>query len=169
MAYRSRTFVSFVAEDIASYALMRSWRESERIEFDFHDAQDLGDALAPNGSGPIADRLRERLEDTKQVVLLVGEQTRSAAMAPSRLFHHEVEAIRKLALPVVFANLNGSRNVQRERLPRSLTDQYTICVSFEPKMIKYALDDFVDEDARTRATKSGPHTYKEHVYVRRLL
>lgn len=165
MAYRNKTFVSFASEDIRYYRLMCAWRENEKIDFDFHDAHDLNAALDTSQPDTIRRRLRERLANTKQIVLLVGDDTRAIAGRPSRFLHYEVEVIQRLDLPVVFANLNGSRNVQSHRLPRLLADQYTISVSFQPAIIKYALDEFVDGYARENRTKTTPHQYKSSGYT----
>jgi Thoeris protein ThsB, TIR-like domain len=166
MAYRNKTFVSFASEDIRCYRLMCAWRENKRINFNFHDAHDLNTALDTSQPDTIRRRLRERLANTKQVVLLVGDDTRAIAARPSRFLHYEVEVIKRLGLPVEFANLNGSRRVQRNRLPLPLTDQYTMSVSFQPAIIKHALDGFVDGYASAKRTRSTPHFYKSVVYTR---
>ena len=61
MAYRNKTFVSFASEDIAYYRLMTAWRENQHIDFSFHDAHDLNDALDTSQPETIRRRLRERL------------------------------------------------------------------------------------------------------------
>lgn len=164
MAYRNKTFVSFASENINSYRLMEAWRENRHIAFDFHDAHDLNRALDTSQPDTIRRRLRERLVNTKQVVLLVGDDTRVIAARPTRFLHYEVEVIQRLDLPVVFANLNGSRVVQRDRLPAALLNAYTVCVSFQPSIIKHALDSYVDAYPREKVSKSGPHQYPASVY-----
>jgi hypothetical protein len=165
MPYRNKTFVSFASEDIGSYRLMCAWRANQHIAFDFHDAHDLNIALDTSQPNTIRRRLRERLSNTKQVVLLVGDQTRAVAARPSRFLHYEVEVIQRLGLPVVFANLNGSRVVQATRLPVVLATQYSVSVSFQPAMIKYALDNFIATYASDSRTKTGPHQYPSQVYT----
>lgn len=164
MAYRNKTFVSFASEDIGYYRLMRAWRENAHIDFDFHDAHDLNIALDTSQPETIRRRLRERISNAKQVVLLVGDQTRAVAGRSGRFLYYEVEVIGKLGLPVVFANLNKSREMQVSRLPRRLEDDYTLSVSFQPKIIKHALDFWVPEYPRKRRTKQGPHKFKSRVY-----
>ena len=95
----------------------------------------------------------------------MGDETRTIAARPSRFLHYEVETIKRLDLPVVFANLNGSRVVQSNRLPRELLAAYTVSVSFQPKIIKYALDSYVDGYAASKHAKSGPHQYPAATYV----
>jgi hypothetical protein len=165
VAYRNKTFVSFASEDINCYWMMTAWRKNENIEFDFHDAHDLNTARDTSLPDTIRRRLRERLANTKQVVMLIGDESRAVATRPSRFFYYEVEVIKKLGLPVVFSNLNAARVAQSWRLPRLLTDQYTISVPFRPKIIKYALDDFVATYPAARLTKTTPHHYKASVYT----
>jgi MTH538 TIR-like domain (DUF1863) len=164
MAYRNKTFVSFASEDIHCYRLMQAWRGNRNIAFDFHDAHDLNVARDTSEPETIRRRLRERLGNTKQVVLLVGDTTRDVAARPSRFLFYEVEVIKTLQLPVVFANLNGSRKAQANRLPATLADEYTVSVPFRPAIIKYALDDFVAAYPSRRTKLTGPHHYKPAVY-----
>lgn len=164
MAYRNKTFVSFASENLNCYRLMQAWRENEHIDFDFLDAHDINTALDSSQVETIERRLSERLANTKQVVLLVGDQTRSKAGDGRSFLHHEVTVIKRLKLPVIFANLNQSRVTDRDRLPVALLEPYTISVSFQPKIIKHALDEFVDGYAANVATKKGPYYYKSGTY-----
>lgn len=166
MAYRNKTFVSFASEDITSYRLMTAWKANKKIDFNFQDAHDLNTALDTSQPETIRRRLRERLANTKQVVLLLGDDTREVAGRSSRFLYYEVEVIRRLELPIVFANLNGSRSVQSGRMPLLLEDDYTLSVSFQPAIIKYALDDWVERYPTESKTKTGPHSYKSSVYTR---
>src|ERR1700727_1109053 len=121
MAYRNKTFVSFASDDIHFYRLMQAWRSNQQIAFNFHDAHDLNIARDTSTPQTIRRRLRERLANTKQVVLLVGDTTRSVASRPHRFLYYEVEVIKALDLPIVFANLNRSRTTQKSRLPQVLS------------------------------------------------
>jgi hypothetical protein len=165
MAYRNKTFVSFASEHIGSYRLMCAWRANRHIDFNFHDAHDLNVAIDTSQPETIRRRLRERLANTKQVVLLVGDETRRVAATPRRFLYYEVETIRRLGLPVVFANLNGSRVAQSTRLPQTLLDAYTISVSFQPTIVRHALDEYVDGFAVASRSKTGPYHYKASVYA----
>lgn len=69
-----------------------------------------------------------------------------------------------LGLPVVIANLDGDRKIDRNFIPKPLLDDdyYTMSVSFQPKIIKYALDNYATEFASSDDT--GPYYYKASVY-----
>lgn len=170
MAYRNKTFISFASEDIKSYRLMQAWKENEKIDFNFYDAHDLNTARDTSKPETIKQRLRERLANAKQIILLIGDETKKKAAKSDSFIHYEVEVIQKLDLPIIFANLNQSRKSESSRIPTLLgSPLYTISTSFQPKIIKYALDDFppdfesnkkVNDDKK----KSGPYHYKKSVY-----
>ncbi|MDZ4178944.1 MAG: TIR domain-containing protein [Coriobacteriia bacterium] len=168
MAYRNRTFVSFASEDILSYRLMQAWKANEHIDFDFNDAHDINTALDTSHPDTIRQRLRERLANTKQVVLLAGDATKSKAANSSSFLYYEVEVIQSLGLPVVIANVNGSRLVQSSKIPSKLgSPLYTVSVSLQPAIIKYALDKFPDDfhsNENLSNKKVGPHQYPSSVY-----
>lgn len=168
MSYRNKTYIAFDGEDLHAYRLMRAWREHEHIDFDFYDAHDINTALDTSTPETIIARLRERLANAKQVVLLVSDTTRSKAADAYTFLYYEVEAIRRRMLPVVFANLNGSRNVQSSKLPASLASSYyTMSVSWQPKIIMVALDDYVakfQDNLTANSPKTGPTYYADSVY-----
>lgn len=167
MAYRNKTYVAFASEDIKSYYLMKAWRENDGIEFDFFDAHDINTALDTSQPETIRARLRERLANTKQCVVLISGTTKAKAAKSSTFLYYEVEAISRRGLPVVFANLDGARTVQSGKLPTTLTEPYTISVSFGPSIIKYALDNFPEtyaKNLKAGTPKIGPHHYNQSVY-----
>ena len=168
MSYRNKTYVAFASEDISSYRLMEAWRENKNIDFDFFDAHDLYVARDTSLDQTIKDRLRLRLNNAKQVVVLVSDTTKPKAARSSSFLHYEIETIAKLGLPVVFANINGSRNIQTSKLPTTLASPYyTISVSLQPKIIKYALDGYVNAFNSNTGSNPlvGPHYYEEDVYT----
>lgn len=168
MAYRNKTYVAFASEDIQSYYLMKAWRANAHIEFDFLDAHDINIALDTSKPETIRARLRERLANTKQAIVLVSNTTRPKAARSSSFLYYEIEVIARLGLPVVFANLDGSRTALTSKLPTVLASPYyTMSVSLQPKIIKYALDEYVAEfvgNSRLATPLVGAYYYKPSVY-----
>jgi hypothetical protein len=168
MAYRNKTYVAFASEDIKSYYLMRAWRENAHIEFDFLDAHDLNVALDTSKPDTTRTRLRDRLANTKQSIVLISDTTKSKAARSSSFLYYEIEVIAKLGLPVVFANINGARTALSTKHPSVLTSPYyTMSASLQPKIIKYALDDYVvkfNGNAQLAEPRKGAYYYKESVY-----
>ena len=82
-----------------------------------------------------------------------------------------MEVIKGLDLPIIFANVNGSRGSDSSRIPTALRSPlYTISASFQPAIIKYALDQFPgnyasNKNATGTNRKVGPYHYQEPVYT----
>jgi hypothetical protein len=164
MSYRNKTYVAFASEDIHCYRLMEAWRDNEHIDFNFHDAHDLAVALDTSQPETIRKRLRERLNNTKQIVLLASSTCKSKAAKTSSFIYYEVETIVKLDLPVVVANLDGNRKADYSCIPQVFldADYYTMSVSFQPAIIKYALNNYAPN--YSVSGKTGPYWYKDSVY-----
>ncbi len=164
MSYRNKTYVAFASEDIHCYRLMEAWRENEKIDFSFFDAHDLYVALDTSKPETIKGRLRERLKNAKQVVLLGSPAGKKKGGDGVSFLSYEVDTIIRHDLPVVVANLDGDRRVDRSFIPKPFldADHYTVSVSFQPKIIRYALDNYVP--AFVAGGKSGPHYYKAEIY-----
>lgn len=164
MSYRNKTYVAFASEDIRSYRLMEAWRENQNIDFDFYDAHDLYVARDTSKPETIKRNLRERLKNAKQVVFL-GSSIAKAKGGDGRSFlAYEVDVIIEFDLPVVIANLDGDRKIDRDFIPKSFldVDYYTLSVSFQPAIIKRALDSYAPQ--YLTSGRSGPHYYKEDIY-----
>lgn len=165
MSYRNKTYVAFASEDIHNYRLMTAWRANKNIDFDFTNAHDIYEARDSSTPETIKRRLRERLNNTKQVVLLGSPAARKKGGDGSSFLAYEVGAIISLNLPVVVANLDGARRGKSGvniPAPFADVDYYTMSVSFGPSIIKYALDHYVPEFKTAHET--GPYHYKESVY-----
>lgn len=166
MSYRNKTYVAFASEDIRDYRLMEAWRENENIEFDFFDAHDLYISRDTSKPETIKRNLRERMKNAKQIVLLGSKDSGKKGSDGYSFLAYEVEVMIEFDLPVVVANLDGDRTVDKSYIPSPLgdVDYYTVSVSFQPKIIQFALDNYAP--AHAGSTNTGPHLYKEDIYKR---
>lgn len=164
MSYRNKTYVAFASEDIHLYRLMEAWRENEKIDFNFYDAHDLYVSRDTSMRETIKRNLRERLKNAKQVVLLGSPDGKRKGGDGYSFLAHEVDVIMEFNLPVVVANTNRSRQIESDLIPSPFqkANYYTISVSFQPAIIKYALEEYVP--VFNRHERSGPHYYKPEVY-----
>jgi hypothetical protein len=112
VAYRNKTYVCFASEDIGYYYLMTAWKENEHIDFNFHDAHDIANVLDTSLPETVRKRLRERLANTRQAVLLVGDKTRAKSGNPDKFLYYELEVLLRLQIPIIIANLNQTREAQ---------------------------------------------------------
>jgi antiphage defense system Thoeris ThsB-like protein len=165
VSYRNKTYVAFASEDIKHYWMMEAWRDNQHIDFDFYDAHDLYVARDTSQPESIKARLRERIKNAKQVVLLGSAAARAKGGNGTSFLAYEVGAILRLELPVVVANLDGDTNVT-SFIPQPLldADYYTMSVSFRPAIIKYALDNYAEGFASS--DRSGSYYYPADVYQR---
>ncbi len=166
MGYRNKTYVAFASEDISSYRMMEAWRENEHIDFDFYDAHDLYISRDTSKPETIKSNLRKRLESAKQIVLLGSSNARLKGGDGTSFLAYEVEVIIKSNLPVVVSNLDGNRKIDRNFIPQPFldADYYTESVSFQPKIIQYALDNYATTFATSK--KTGPYYYLPEVYTK---
>lgn len=164
MSYRNKTYVAFASEDIHYYRLMEAWRQNEKIDFDFYDAHDLYVSRDTSKPETIKANLRERMKNAKQFVLLGSDHARRKGSDGTSFLAYEVQTMIKLDLPVVVANLDSDRTIDKAFIPQPLLDAeyYTVSVSFQPKIIKFALDNYAVDYAAS--TKRGPHYYTADKY-----
>lgn len=164
MSYRNKTYVAFASEDITSYRLMEAWRENKNIDFNFYDAHDLYVARDTSRPETIKRNLRERLKNAKQIVVLGSADAKKKGSDAISFLAYEVAVIIEFGLPVVVANLDGDRNINRRFIPTPFldADYYTLSVSFQPAIIKKSLDSYAPQYSSSANT--GPHFYPEAIY-----
>lgn len=165
MSYRNKTYVAFASEDIHCYRLMEAWRDNDRIDFDFFDAHDLYISRDTSAPETIKRNLRERMKNAKQIVLLGSAVGRRKGGDGRSFLAHEIKVAIEFDLPIVIANLNQKRTIERLLIPQPLLDAnyYTLSVSFQPAIIKFALDEYVP--VYKSSGNRGPHYYEPHIYT----
>ena len=163
MGYRNKTYVIFDGdEDMWAYAHMKGWKTLKHIDFDFNNAHDLK-PLANNvdNEALVKRRLAERMENTKQVIVVVGEKTKNLY----RFVRWEIEQAQRQNIPIVVAYLNKSRGLDNNLCPPILKGKNAIHVAFRMKIIKLALDNFPDfYKNQIDKTKTSNWYYNASVY-----
>ena len=162
MAYKNKAYVAFDADnDIRYYRLMQAWKQSDFTTFNFYDAHELNNLRNWSSEQTIKFKLKERLQNSKIFLLLVGEQTR---------FHHkfvrwEIEQALELNLPIICINLNGQRSMDSFRCPPILKSKLALHVSFNAKIIEKALENWEYWHYQYQNTgKSGDFYYDTNYY-----
>lgn len=162
MARRTRTYVAFDADtDIKMYRMMQAWHANDGIEFDFNNAHDLTTIRPDSGPEAIKASLRERMNNSKIFVLLVGENTRNL-----RLYvPYEIEIALKANLPIIIVNLNKNRRFDSTLCPNLIAEELAIHIPYELKPIQFAIDNWPEAHARhLQKGESGPYYYSDEVY-----
>lgn len=161
MGYKNKVYVSMDADnDLKYYYLMKAWRQNDNTEFNFYDAHDINNIL-DKSEASIKAGLQERFRNTKVFVLLVGEHTRYLY----KYVRWEIEQAIKRNLPCIVVNLDGKRSMNSEKCPPIIRDELAVHVSFNSKILQYALENWPDYDEEYRKEgKTGAYYYKDEVY-----
>ena len=141
MSYRNKTYVIFDAdEDIKCYRLMTAWKANKKIDFNFYDAHDINNLMKKGQTSDeqIYKKLRERMNNAKQVIVLVGEKTKNLY----KFVRWEINLAIEKDLPIIAVNLDNSNGSTDKTPPILKNEAYFVSVPFELEKIKFALDDF---------------------------
>lgn len=162
MAYRNKVFVSFDGDnDISYYRLMLAWKQSDHSSFNFYNAHDVSSARDTSTELSIKASLQVRLRETKVFVLLVGGSTKYLY----KFVRWEIEQALKRELPIICVNLNGTRHLDNDNCPAILRNELVMHVSFNAKIIEYALDNWPSQSSSIESKGgTGPYYYKMETY-----
>jgi len=161
MAYKNKTYVCFDADnDIHYYRLMTAWKENEKISFNFHNAHEINNLRDGSSEDQIKRKLRERLNGTKVMIVLIGSYTKNLY----KYVRWEIEYAIQNNVPVIAVNLNKSKN-QDKFCPPILKEELAIYIPFGQKIIDYALNNWPSGHSSHKSNgDNGGYVYKDSVY-----
>jgi len=156
MSYKNKTYIIFDADsDIKYYRLMTAWNAKENIDFNFHDAHDLNNLWKNSSEETIKRKLRERMKNSKQAIVLVGDSTKDLY----KYVRWEIEIAINMDIPIIAVNLNKLNEIHSKTPPILKNNAYFVSVPFELKKIKYALDNFPNEYDKEKKNAPSSRTY----------
>jgi hypothetical protein len=162
MAYTNKTYVCFDADtDIHYYRLMTAWKEHDKIEFNFFNAHEINNLRDGSSEATIKAKLRERLNNTKMLVILIGENT-------AKLYKYvrwEIEYAIEKDIPIVAVNLNKKKTMDDKLCPPLLKDKLAMHIPFGQKIMDYALNNWAASH-ETHKSKGDiqAYVYKDSLY-----
>ena len=162
MAYRNKTYVAFDGDtDMRSYGLMKAWKQNDYTDFNFHDAHDIKQARDTSTEETIKRSLRERMNNSKVFVLLVGQSTRHLY----RYVRWEIDLALSMNLPIIVVNLNQQRSHDDFLCPPILRNALAIHITYSPKIMQFALEAWETwHYEHQRNGKTGPFHYNDDIY-----
>lgn len=147
--------------DIHYFYLLKAWTSNDNFDFEIKDAHDLNYAKDTSLEESIKAQLRARLQNSKAMLLLVGEKTKYLY----KFVRWELEYALKNNLPIIAVNINGKRDRDIDRCPAIIRDELVVHVSFNNKIIKYALDHWPSSYQKLKgAGEMGGRYYPDDVY-----
>jgi hypothetical protein len=165
MSRRTRIYVAFDADtDMSYYRMFQAWDANDGIDFDFNNAHELTEIRPTSGEDAIKASLRQRMANSKMLILLVGAKTKTLR----KYVPWEVELAKKAGLPIIVVNLNGERERDNNLCPAVIKDDLAIHISYNQKIIKFAIDDWpARRDAHVQKGEGGPWWYTSDTYKAR--
>lgn len=156
MSYRNKTYIIFDADnDMNYYRLMTAWKENEKIEFNFHNAHDLNNLRNGSNEETIKRKLRERMINSKQAIVLVGDYTKNLYT----FVKWEIEIALEMDIPIIAVNIDKANTSTGKTPPILKKDAYFLNVPFELEKIKYALDNFPSSYAQNKSNAPSSIRY----------
>ena len=134
------SYVAFDGDkDIWAYGYMKGWSANKRIDFKLLDAHDLDNMTArAQGEYYVKGKLRERMNESKAFVLLVGESTKHLR----KYVGWEIELALEIGLPIIVVNLNNKTSKDADRCPAKIRDLCAVHIPFKLAAIRHALDNW---------------------------
>lgn len=138
MAYRNKAYVCFGGdEDMNYYRTLQMWDANKNIDFDFNNAHDLTN-IRVHEEDNIKRNLRERMKNSKIVIVLVGDKTKNLY----KYVRWEIELALEMDIPIIVANINGNNGIDCNLCPPILKDKTVVHIPFKQKAVMYALENW---------------------------
>ena len=158
MPYRNKTYVCLDYDsDSRYYNLMKAWKQSDNTNFNFFDAHEINNLMAYSSETTIKTKLRERLNNSKIFILLVGESTKHLY----KYVRWEIEQALKLNLPIIVVNINSNKGCDNNLCPAIVRNELALHISFNSKSLEKALNVWEDVHYEHKKNgKTGPYNFK---------
>jgi hypothetical protein len=162
MAYRNKTYVCFDADnDFQYYKEMLEWKANDNIDFNFYDAHDLNNLRDDSNEETIKRKLRERFNDTKLLIVLVGDVTKNLY----KYVRWEIEVALNLEIPIIAANITDNQTKNHNNHPPILRNELVLNVQFHPILLQHSIDNWIDEHNKLKKKEEiNNRIWKEHIY-----
>lgn len=158
MAYRNGTYIAFHAEgsndptasDIKYYRMMLAWHANENSNFSFYNSHEKVPAVRDTSQDATIKRsLRERLDNSKNMVLIIGQRTRfDTDFVPYEIAY----AVDRCGIPIIATypgqGIIRNPNALSSLWPKALADRIAngsagvIHLPFNQKTIEDAIGQF---------------------------
>ncbi len=136
---RNKTYICFDADtDMWAYARMKGWKALDNIDFDFDNAHELNNLRDGSTEQTIKPKLRERLNNTKIMLVLVGENTKNL----HRFVRWEQEVALAMGIPIVAVYLNGSKERDTNICPPIIRDELVLHIPYKLATCRWAIDNW---------------------------
>jgi hypothetical protein len=142
---------------------MTAWKENDKFEFDFHNAHEINNLRDGSSEITIKNKLRERLKNSKVLIVLVGANTKNLF----KYVRWEIEWAVEYNIPIIVVNLDNKKKINTALCPPILRNMLAIHIPFGHKVIDHALNNWPNSYMlHQKADDTGPHHYNQSLYDR---
>lgn len=135
-----------------AYAFMNGWKANKNIEFDYQNAHDLDNMTGrAQDEQYVKSKLRERMNKSSAVVVLVGEKTKNLY----KYVRWELELALELGLPIIVANLNKTNRKDNNLCPAIIRDACAAHIPYTLEALKHAMASWPTEFRGLNATEKA--------------
>lgn len=153
---RTKTYVCFDGdEDMNYYKILKMWDKNDQINFNFNNAHELTRIYSYNEDN-IKRHLRERMNKTKLLIVLVGEKTRNLY----KYVRWEIELAFAMEIPIIAVNINKQNGMDKYRCPPILRDQSVVHIPFGKDALLHAIENW-PQYYRTAVNEGKQNLYYE--------
>jgi antiphage defense system Thoeris ThsB-like protein len=162
MGYRNKTYVCFDGDnDIKMYQFMKAWKGNKNFDFNFYDAHEFNNIWSESKEETIKKRLRERMNNAKVLVVLIGEKTKCLY----KYVRYEIELAIKADIPIIAVNLNKKKEIDFNLCPAIIKNTLAIHIPYGVKIMQYALENWpTSHENYRKKEKNVAYRYNESVY-----
>jgi hypothetical protein len=137
------------------YNILRAWKEHQHIDFTFANAHDLTNIRVFEEEN-IKRHLRVRMNNTKQLIVLIGESTRHLY----KFVRYEIELALEKDIPVIAVNLNKKNGMCSVCCPPILKNKSVVVhVPFVKECILHAMNYWIGDNYNKMKNGTGKNLY----------
>lgn len=176
MAYRSGTYIAFdglgqtnpTLSDFKYYATIQAWAANANIDFNYVDSHDKTYAVRDTSSkATLESRIRERLSNSKNVVVILSGDTRKSG---SELSYEIEQAVDNYKLPLILAYVDYQAIANPSQLSSywpyalSIRISNTTAKAIHIPFVKDALLDAINQFNFSNLPATGLNYYTEQAH-----
>lgn len=158
MAYRNKVYVCVEYDsDNRYYNTLKMWDKNDKFDFKFFNAHDMNNIMKFSNEDSIKSKLRERLKNTKLMIVLIGERTK---------YHHkyvgwEIKQAQNLDIPIIAVNINKKNGIDNDLCPASLKMKNALHIPFKKEAIQLGMENWYDYYHKTAKFSGGDDYFYE--------
>ncbi|MDE1943749.1 MAG: TIR domain-containing protein [Betaproteobacteria bacterium] len=153
MVYRTKTYIAFDGDsDLMSYRTIQGWHANDSISFTLNNAHDVNMARDDSLPQSIINQLKDRLDASKILILLVGDKTKNNRKG---ILKYELQYALRNKLPIVLVFIGFDATIQntadlwnrylRPKIPTVLFDEpeiYALVSPFTKNAVDHAINKY---------------------------